>query len=217
MVFSGQAFIYASTSIQIFRSSSKFVYWFQSILVIFLTGAFAGMVWASRGFTPWIVRFYWVLLGRMVLFLSSESWGLFSLLWWSRGRAGSRDDSWNRNHAKYRTDRCSETDGLTPFVTLSSLDSWRVSFPFLCSRPFSMWWHFRGYLIGVRLLGVGVGNYLERWRIMWRWKTFWKESINLSASGCWITWVCCYKGYYTGFGAEGSAKQRPRLSSFHPS
>jgi len=107
-------------------------------------------------------RFNWSSWARWWPFLSSESWGLFSLLWWSR-KSRFRDDSWNRIMRNTEQIDALTLMVSTPFVTLSSPDSWRVSFPFLwLSSIFNVVGIFGGYLIGVRLLGVGV------WQLLWR-------------------------------------------------
>lgn len=60
--------------------------------------------------------------------------------------------------------------------------------------------------MGVKLLGVSGGtyfgemaNYVDISDIL--------EGIYKSLSfGVLIIWVCCYKGYYTGYGAEGVSR-----------
>jgi phospholipid/cholesterol/gamma-HCH transport system permease protein len=65
---------------------------------------------------------------------------------------------------------------------------------------------FGGYLIGVQLLGVSSGTYFSEMR----------NAVVLSdvTGGLWkslsfgviVTWVCTYKGFYAGYGAEGVSK-----------
>jgi len=65
---------------------------------------------------------------------------------------------------------------------------------------------FGGYLIGVKLLGIGEGTYFGEMVNYVRMQDI-TEGIYKSLSfGVLITWVCCYKGYYVGFGAEGVSK-----------
>ena len=62
---------------------------------------------------------------------------------------------------------------------------------------------FGGYLVGVRLLGLNPGtyfgemsNYVEVHDVI--------GGIYKSMSfGLLIAWICCYKGYFSRFGAEG--------------
>jgi phospholipid/cholesterol/gamma-HCH transport system permease protein len=61
-------------------------------------------------------------------------------------------------------------------------------------------------LVGVQLLGVGEGVYFgEMQDIIGLYDIsigFWK-SLTF---GLIISWICCYKGFYTRFGAEGVSK-----------
>ncbi len=63
-----------------------------------------------------------------------------------------------------------------------------------------------GYLVGVELLGVNAGSYWNSIDSAVEWKDvyggFWK-SVSF---GLIVSWVCCYKGYYTGMSAEGLGK-----------
>jgi phospholipid/cholesterol/gamma-HCH transport system permease protein len=65
---------------------------------------------------------------------------------------------------------------------------------------------FGGYIIGVRVLGVGEGNYFEEMANYVDMKDILLGIYKSLSFGVLITWVCCYKGYYTGFGAEGVSK-----------
>lgn len=63
-----------------------------------------------------------------------------------------------------------------------------------------------GYLIGVKLLGVSEGAYFGQMKASVVWKDvssgFWK-SVSF---GLLLTWIACYKGYYTSHGAEGVSR-----------
>src|ERR671922_562176 len=63
-----------------------------------------------------------------------------------------------------------------------------------------------GYLVGVQLLGVGQGVYFGEMQSLLGIRDisigFWK-SVSF---GLIISWICCYKGFYTQFGAEGVSK-----------
>jgi phospholipid/cholesterol/gamma-HCH transport system permease protein len=63
-----------------------------------------------------------------------------------------------------------------------------------------------GYLVGVQLLGVGQGVYFgEMQNIL----SMYDIKIGLYKSlsfGLIISWICCYKGFHTSFGAEGVSK-----------
>src|SRR5262249_42188696 len=79
-----------------------------------------------------------------------------------------------------------------------------VTFP-LMTALFDVVGIFGGYLVGVKLLGLSEGTYFGEMQtfvdigdIM---VGFWK-SLSL---GVLVTWVCTYKGFNVGHGAEGVA------------
>ena len=63
-----------------------------------------------------------------------------------------------------------------------------------------------GYLVGGRLLGVNAGTYFGS---MTDYMGSKDVLVGLYKSICFgglIAWVCCYKGYTAGFGAEGVSR-----------
>jgi phospholipid/cholesterol/gamma-HCH transport system permease protein len=65
---------------------------------------------------------------------------------------------------------------------------------------------FGGYLIGVNLLGVGEGTYFGEMVNYVDMQDVLGGLYKSFSFGILITWICCYKGYYAGFGAEGVSK-----------
>lgn len=65
---------------------------------------------------------------------------------------------------------------------------------------------FGGYLVGVHLLGVGAGTYFSEMRNMVEMSDIWGGFLKSVSFGLIVTWVCTYKGFYTGYGAEGVGK-----------
>ena len=63
-----------------------------------------------------------------------------------------------------------------------------------------------GYLVGVKLLGVNPGAYLHEMEKSVEWKDIYSGVLKSISFGVIISWVCCYKGYYTGHGAEGVSR-----------
>jgi len=65
---------------------------------------------------------------------------------------------------------------------------------------------FGGYLVGVELLGLSEGTYFGEMQTFVDMKDimtgFWK-SVSF---GVVVTWVCTYKGFHVGHGAEGVAR-----------
>src|SRR6476659_114413 len=60
-----------------------------------------------------------------------------------------------------------------------------------------------GYLVGVDLLGVSSGSYWSSIESAVDWKDVYGGILQSISFGLLITWVCCYKGYYTRMSAEG--------------
>ncbi|SPD76411.1 toluene transporter subunit: membrane component of ABC superfamily [uncultured Desulfobacterium sp.] len=184
---------------------------FQSILVIFLTGAFTGMVLGYQGYTT-LSRFGSdAFLGPMVaLSLIKEMGPVISALMVT-GRAGSSIT------AQIGIMRISEQIdalrlmGLEPYRYLIVPNIWAsiICLPLL-TAIFDVVGIFGGYLVGVKLLGMVPGTYFGEMFDYVDMKDIseglWK-SLNF---GLIISWVCCFKGYYTGiytgFGAEGVSK-----------
>jgi phospholipid/cholesterol/gamma-HCH transport system permease protein len=97
--------------------------------------------------------------------------------------------------------------GLNPFryLIVPRLLACIISLPLL-SSIFNVVGIFGGYMIGVRLLGVGEGTYFGEMANYVEMEDILRGIYKSLSFGILITWVCCYKGYYTGFGAEGVSK-----------
>jgi phospholipid/cholesterol/gamma-HCH transport system permease protein len=208
-LFLAQAFLYATTPPLKFSrvlQQIRFV-GFQSILVIFLTGAFTGMVLGLQGFYT-LNRFgSTALLGPMVaLSLIRELGPVLSALMVT-GRAGSAMT------AEIGIMRITEQIdalklmGLNPFryLVVPRLLACLISLPLL-SSIFNVVGIFGGYLIGGRLLGVGEGTYFGEMANYVDLEDILRGIYKSLSFGVLITWVCCYKGYTAGFGAEGVSK-----------
>lgn len=63
-----------------------------------------------------------------------------------------------------------------------------------------------GYLIGVKLLGVSSGIYFSEMRNAVELSDINGGLLKSLSFGVIVAWVCTYKGFYTGYGAEGVGK-----------
>lgn len=63
-----------------------------------------------------------------------------------------------------------------------------------------------GYLVGVKLLGVSGGSYWSSIESAVEWRDVYGGILKSISFGLIISWVCCYKGYYTKMSAEGLGK-----------
>ncbi len=182
----------------------------QSTLVIFLTGAFSGMVMALQGFYT-LNRFgSEAFLGPMVaLSLIKELGPVLSGLMVT-GRAGSAIT------AEIGIMRISdqidamELMGLNPlrYLVVPNLLAGIIALPLL-TAIFDVVGIFGGYMVGVDLLGVGAGTYLGEMANYVGMDDVLEGVYKSLSFGVIITWVSCYKGYYTGtsgYGAEGVSK-----------
>ena len=63
-----------------------------------------------------------------------------------------------------------------------------------------------GYAVGVGLTGVSSGTYFGGIRDFVSAKDILEGLYKSLSFGLLITWISCYKGYFTGYGAEGVSK-----------
>lgn len=183
----------------------------QSTIVILLTGTFTGMVLGFQGYYT-LSRFGSdAFLGPMIgLSLIKELGPVLTALMVT-GRAGSAITAEIGIMRISEQIDALELMGLNPFryLVVPNLLAGIISLPLL-TAIFDVVGIFGGYLIGVKLLGVGVGTYFGEMAGYVGMKAVMEGIYKSLSFGILITWVCCYKGYYTsiftGFGAEGVSK-----------
>jgi phospholipid/cholesterol/gamma-HCH transport system permease protein len=180
---------------------------FQSTLVIFLTGAFTGMVLGLQGYYT-LNRFgSAALLGPMVaLSLIRELGPVLSALMVT-GRAGS---AMTAEIGIMRTSEqidAIELMGLNPYryLVVPKLLAGVIALPLL-TAIFDVVGIFGGYLVGGKLLNLGRGIYFGEMVNHIDMEDILVGIYKSLFFGLIITWVCSYKGYHSGFGAEGVSK-----------
>jgi phospholipid/cholesterol/gamma-HCH transport system permease protein len=176
----------------------------KSVFVIILTAAFTGMVLALQGF--YTLRKFGAegLLGSAVaLSLIRELGPVLSALMVT-GRAGSALTAEIGIMRIGEQIDSLETMGIDPirFLVAPRFLGFLLSVPLLAAI-FDVVGIYGGYLVGVKLLGVDAGVYFGQM----------EASVELLdvTNGIWkslafaaiIAWVCTFKGYFTGRGAEG--------------
>lgn len=180
---------------------------FQSVPVIFLTGAFTGMVLGLQGFYT-LNRFGTAaLLGPMVaLSLIKELGPVLSALMVT-GRAGSAMTAEIGIMRITEQIDAIELMGLNPlrYLVVPKFLAGILALPLL-TAIFDVVGIFGGYLIGVNLLGIGEGTYFGEMSNHVSVQDIIQGIYKSLSFGALIPWVCCYKGYYVGFGAEGVSK-----------
>jgi phospholipid/cholesterol/gamma-HCH transport system permease protein len=173
----------------------------KSLIVILLTGAFAGMVLSLQVFYTLRKFGSEALLGPAVaLSLIRELGPVLSALMVT-GRAGSALT------AEIGVMRISEqidalaTMALNPmrYIIVPNIVAAIFVFPLL-TAIFDLIGIYGGYVVAVKLLGLSSGTYFSQ---MEGFVTMEDIRIGLYKSlsfGIIVSWVCCYKGYFTGFG-----------------
>jgi phospholipid/cholesterol/gamma-HCH transport system permease protein len=180
---------------------------FQSALVIFMTGAFTGMVLGLQGYYTLNQFGSVALLGPMVaLSLIKELGPVLSALMVT-ARAGSAMTAEIGIMRITEQIEAIELMGLNPFryLIVPKFLAGILAMPLL-TAIFDVVGIFGGYLIGVKLLGIGEGTYFGEMANHIRMEHITQGIYKSLSFGVLITWVCCYKGYHAGFGAEGVSK-----------
>ena len=180
---------------------------YRSLLIIILTGAFTGMVLGLQIFLT-LSRFgSEAFLGPAVALSLIRELGPVLAALMVTGRAGSALT------AEIGIMRITEQiDALTVmalnpmrYLVAPSVLAGVVAFP-LMTAIFDVVGIFGGYLVGVELLGLSQGTYFGEMQTFVDMTDvmlgFWK-SVSF---GVIVTWVCTYKGFNVGHGAEGVAR-----------
>ena len=179
----------------------------KSIVVILLTGSFTGMVLALQIFYTLRKFGSEALLGPAVaLSLIRELGPVLSALMVT-GRAGSALT------AEIGIMRITEQiDALTAmalnpirYLIVPNIAAAVIAFPLLTSL-FDLIGIYGGYIVGVKLLGVGSGTYFSQMENFVGMSDIRMGLYKSLSFGIIVAWVSCYKGFYTGYGAEGVSK-----------
>lgn len=179
----------------------------KSFFVIFLTASFTGMVLGLQGYYTLTKFGSEGMLGSVVaLSLIRELGPVLSALMVT-GRAGSAITAEIGIMRITEQIDALETMALEPFKYLVApkVIAALIALPLLCSI-FDVVGIYGGYLVGVKLLGVNPGAYLHEMEKSVEWKDIYSGVVKSISFGVIISWVCCYKGYYTGHGAEGVSR-----------
>jgi phospholipid/cholesterol/gamma-HCH transport system permease protein len=179
----------------------------KSMVVILLTGSFTGMVLALQLFYSLRKFGSEALLGPAIaLGLIRELGPVLSALMIT-GRAGSALT------AEIGIMRITEQiDALTAmalnpirYLIVPNLVAAIIAFPLLASI-FDLVGIYGGYVVGVKLLGIGSGTYFYQMENFIDMSDIRMGLYKSLSFGVIVSWVCCYKGFNTGYGAEGVSK-----------
>ena len=179
----------------------------KSMTVIVLMGSFTGMVLALQGFHLLRKVGSEALLGPAVaLPLIRELGPVLSALTIT-GRAGSALT------AEIGIMRISEQiDALTAmalnpmrYLIVPKMFAAIIVFPLL-TAIYDVVGIYGGYFVGVKLLGLSSGTYFSQMEHFLEMEDIRVGIYKSLTFGILVLWVCCYKGFYTGYGAEGVSK-----------
>ena len=179
----------------------------KSVLLIVLTGAFTGMVLALQGFYA-LNRFGSdAFLGPLVALSLVRELGPVLAALMVTGRAGSAMAAEIGIMRIGEQLDAMEMMGLNPsrYVVVPNLFAAVLAMPLLAAI-FNVVGIWGGYLIGVGTLGVSGGTYVAETAQYLQWRDILGGIWKSLTFGVIIAWVCCYKGYHAGFGAEGVSR-----------
>lgn len=179
----------------------------KSLFVIVLTAAFTGMVLGLQGYYTLAKFGSEGMLGSAVALSLIRELGPVLTALMVVGRAGSAITA--EIGIKKITEQIDalKTMALEPFKYLVSpkIIGALVAVPLLCAI-FDVVGIYGGYVVGVKLLGVNPGAYFHEMERSVEWKDVWSGIVKSISFGGIVAWVCCYKGYHAGHGAEGVSR-----------
>ncbi len=179
----------------------------KSTLIIILTGAFTGMALGLQLF--YTLRRFGAesMLGPAIaLSLLRELGPVLSALMVT-GRAGSALAAEIGIMRLSEQIDALEAMAINPYryLIVPSLVAGIIAFP-LMTCIFNVVGIYGGYLVGVKMLGLGPGVYWVQMEHLVDLRDITDGLYKSVSFGVIVTWVCSYKGFFTGYGAEGVSK-----------
>ncbi|MGD0885543.1 MAG: ABC transporter permease [Thermodesulfovibrionales bacterium] len=179
----------------------------KSMTVIFLMGSFTGMVLSLQIYHTLRKFGSEAMLGPAVALSLIRELGPVLCALTITGRAGSALT------AEIGIMRISEqidaliAMALNPhrYLIIPKIIAAIIVFPLL-TAIFDVIGIYGGYLVGVKLLGVSPGTYFSQMEHFVGMEDIRVGFYKSLMFGILVLWVCCYKGFYTGYGAEGVSK-----------
>ena len=179
----------------------------RSLLVIALTGLFAGMVLGLQGYYT-LTRFgSEAYLGPAVAISLITELGPVLAALMVTGRAGSAIAAEIGIMRITEQIDALEAMALNPirYLVVPNIVAGVIVMPLL-GALFAVIGIYGGYLVGVQLLGVSSGTYFGSMADFVDLTDVRNGLYKSLSFGLLITFLCCFKGYHTGHGAEGVSK-----------
>ena len=177
---------------------------YKSMFVIILTAAFTGMVLGLQGYYTLRKFGSEALLGSAVALSMIRELGPVLAALMVTARAGSAMTAEIGIMRITEQIDALDTMAINPqqYLIAPKLLAGLIGVPLLVAI-FDVVGIYGGYLVGVDLLGVSAGSYWSSIESAVEWKDVYGGILKSISFGLLITWVCCYKGYYTRMSAEG--------------
>jgi phospholipid/cholesterol/gamma-HCH transport system permease protein len=179
----------------------------KSTVIVLLTGAFTGMVLSLQAFYALNKFGGESLLGPTVaLSLIRELGPVVSALMIT-GRAGSALASEIGIMRITEQLDAMEIMAVNPYryLIVPNMVAAVIAFPVL-GAFFNLIGIWGGYLVGVKILGLSSGTYFGEMSNYLDMKDIMMSIYKSLSFGLIVSWICCYKGYFTEYGAKGVGK-----------
>jgi phospholipid/cholesterol/gamma-HCH transport system permease protein len=179
----------------------------KSLAVVVLTGAFTGMVLGLQVF--YVLQKFGseAFLGSAVALSLVRELGPVLCALMVTGRAGSALAA--EIGIMRITEQIDALDAmaLNPmrYLIVPTILAGLIVFPLL-TAIFDVVGIYGGWLVGVKLLGVAEGTYFGEIHTYVDFEDVGQGLLKSLSFGLLMTWVCCYKGFYTRYGAEGVSR-----------
>jgi phospholipid/cholesterol/gamma-HCH transport system permease protein len=180
---------------------------FRSLTIVILTGAFTGMVLGLQIFLT-LSRFgSEAYLGPAVALSLIRELGPVLCAVFVTGLAGSALTAEIGIMKITEQIDALQVMALNPvrYLVVPALIAGLITFPLMVSI-FDVVGIFGGYLVGVKLLGLSAGTYFGEMRTFVDWSDLMTGYWKALSFGLIVPWVCTYKGFHCGHGAEGVAR-----------
>ncbi len=171
----------------------------KSLIVIGFTGAFSGMVLSLQGYYSLSKFGSEGFLGSAVALSLIRELGPVLTALMVTGRAGSAmcaEIGIMRIEEQIDALECMAIDPYSYLITPKFLAA-LIALPLLAAFC-DVIGIVGGYLVGVDLLGVSPGAFMDGIRASVKWKDVYLGLIKAVSFGVLMIWICTYKGYYAG-------------------
>jgi phospholipid/cholesterol/gamma-HCH transport system permease protein len=180
---------------------------FRSLTIVVLTGAFTGMVLGLQVFLT-LSRFgSEAYLGPAVALSLIRELGPVLCAVFVTGLAGSALTAEIGIMRITEQIDALQVMALNPvrYLVVPAIVAGVITFPLMVSI-FDVVGIFGGYLVGVKLLGLSPGTYFGEMKTFVDWSDLSTGYWKALSFGIIVPWVCTYKGFNCGHGAEGVAR-----------